>query len=180
MKTGHLLSNVFSFVFLITIVTFVGCGGPDIEGCTNGFATNYDSSATINCCCSCCEYNINSKINELVGSYEISNKDFGPFTGSLSSQVLIKRQSGSNIGITVKGGWFSEMSGSFNNGVFNLKSDVHKSIFGCNGQTSGKIYYEENRLIMEVEDRSWGTSNLPNASSCASLNSGSKGELIKL
>ena len=175
MKTLHYTIILFTIVFGASF--FTACGDPEIEGCTNAFASNFDSSATKDCCC---EYDVQVLIDDLVGDY---NYKIRPTDGSSNfsyNQISIAKDDTDAERFVIKDYWLQEVVGTFEDGEFTLESEI-LDISGCLSQTKGRLWKTEDVLMLEMNNRTWQDSNSQlSEGACNSLEFNDVGELRSL
>ncbi len=174
MKTLH-STPFFIFILMIWALSFSGCGDAEVEGCTNAFASNYNSSATLDCCC---EFDTQALVEDLVGTYDFKFKNSDLTQGfSTTSLSLVKDPEDSNKFI-IMDFWYDDMVATFENGRYTLYSEA-QNFTGCSRQTTGTIINEGGTLIMDIDHRSWGINPPPSQFECNTFSSKENGELIK-
>jgi len=175
MKTQQLHNLILVTFLFISAFSFFRCGDSEVNGCTNAFATNFNSTATVDCCC---EYDEEALIDELVGKYDfkIDNSDLTKnFT---FVPVTLIKDPDDNTGFIITDYWIQDIYGSFSNGKFVLSSDVDER-FGCSSKTEGNLIKENNTLLLDLEHREWGIKEPPSQIECGAFDFVSEGELIK-
>jgi len=174
MKTLHLFPFATS-ILLLFAVSFIGCGDSEIEGCTNAFATNFDSSATKDCCC---EFDVEALIDDLVGSYDFKVDRSDIQVNYNYIPISIERDPENNQRFLIKDFWIHDIQGTFESGEFKLESEI-EDFLDCRSQTSGFLRNDQGTLYTEMEFRTWQTTTIPENNSCDTHDFTSVGELLR-
>ena len=158
MKTSlHLFLLVFCLPFMI-----ISCG-PD-EGCTSSFATNYDKSATEECCCT---YDVERIVDELLGSYSYDSD----YCKSLEDvqNIIIKEDPNVENGVIMTNLYVYddiEVPGVFINGDFKFEYFDLDAVH-CKLRTTATL--KSNSLGLSLNLKHTGTNAIGNLTSLCYL-----------
>lgn len=175
MKNPRLFNAAFFLLLLSVSFTLVNCGNSETEGCTNSFAANYDSEASVDCCC---EYDVEALVNNLTGTYDLK-LDNSDLTKNFSyHETKIEKDPNNANGIIIKDFFYGDLFGNFENGAFSLESEIIER-FGCTYRTTGALTFENNVLKFDAAYRGWGVTDSSSQFTCDSTNEAYDGEFIK-
>ena len=153
----------------------LSCGENEIRGCTNSFASNFDSSATEDCCC---EYDLELLVSELIGDYTYK-VDISELTNGFSyGDIKIEENPENTESFIIDYLSTNPMVASFEDGQFVLTAEV-KDFIGCNYQSTGTLSSIGGIMILDLEYRAWGLLDSPSQFECSYFNDNIYGELLK-